>query len=102
MLAIESMQMSSSAMAMEPPATPRLDGAPTGTAFLSAVLNGFDRVERDSNAASHALTSFAVHPDATTHDVILAMEQAKISLQLAAEVRQRVLDAYKELTSMQI
>lgn len=70
--------------------------------FLNAITRGIDSVEADGQRATQALLSLATDPNTTTHDVILAMEQARLSLQLAAEVRQRVVDAYKEITGMQI
>lgn len=70
--------------------------------FLSALAQGMDKMQSDSAHASNALAALATRPDVATHDVILAMEQARISLQLAGEVRQRLVDAYKEITGMQI
>lgn len=91
-------------------AGPGMTGSNTATdtaqavdsSFLSAITRGLAQVDADSEKASAALTALATNQDIATHDVILAMEQAKLSLQLAAEVRQRLLDAYKELTGMQI
>lgn len=73
-----------------------------GSHFLSAIAQGMDTMQADSANASNALAALATRPDVATHDVILAMEQARISLQLAGEVRQRLVDAYKEITGMQI
>jgi flagellar hook-basal body complex protein FliE len=70
--------------------------------FLAALLQGMDRVQQDNTRASTALAALAAREDIAAHDVILAMEQARLSLQLAGEVRQRLLDAYKEITGMQI
>lgn len=70
--------------------------------FLSALAHGMDKMQADSANASNALAALATRPDIATHDVILAMEQARLSLQLAGEVRQRLVDAYKEITGMQI
>jgi flagellar hook-basal body complex protein FliE len=36
------------------------------------------------------------------HDVMIAMEHARLKLQLAVEVRNRVVDAYQNLTNMQL
>ena len=76
--------------------------AVSGPGFLDAIGRGMDAVQTDSQHASAALTALATDPTVATHDVILAMEQARLSLQLAAEVRQRLVDAYKEITSMQV
>lgn len=73
-----------------------------GSAFLEAITQGMATVETNNDKATAALQALATDSGIATHDVILAMEQAKLSLQLAAEVRQRLLDAYKELTGMQI
>lgn len=70
--------------------------------FFTAIAQGMDSMQADSANASNALAALATRPDVATHDVILAMDQARLSLQLAGEVRQRLLDAYKEITGMQI
>ncbi|MBA4151905.1 MAG: flagellar hook-basal body complex protein FliE, partial [Acinetobacter sp.] len=36
------------------------------------------------------------------HELVMAMEQAKLSMQMAVEIRNRLIDAYQELTRMQI
>lgn len=74
----------------------------SNSGFLTALAQGMDQVQGDSANASRALAALATRADVATHDVILAMEQAQLSLQLAGEVRQRLLDAYKEITGMQI
>ena len=41
--------------------------------------------------------------DATNlHDVMIRMEEAKLALQLAVQVRSRVLEAYQEVMRMQV
>lgn len=40
--------------------------------------------------------------DITMHDVMLSMQEAQISMQLMLEVRNKIYDAYKELSSVQL
>ena len=74
----------------------------TDNGFLAAIGHGLDVVQADSARASQSLALLATGGDIATHDVVLAMEQARQSLMLATEVRQRLLDAYKEITGMQV
>ena len=47
-------------------------------------------------------TSLVKGDDTSITDVMLAGEEAKISLQFAVQVRNKLLDAYKELTEIQL
>lgn len=40
--------------------------------------------------------------DITMHDVMLSMQEAQISMQLMLEMRNKLYDAYKELSSVQL
>jgi len=70
--------------------------------FADLLKSGGTSLVASSNQASSLLTAYAAGADVAPHELVMAMEQAKMSLQLAVEVRNRVVDAYQELTRLQI
>lgn len=80
-----------------------LETQPVATADFGALLRtGATTLVGDSNKASDLLAAYAVGENIAPHELVMAMEQAKLSMQLAVEVRNRVVDAYQELTRLQI
>jgi len=53
-------------------------------------------------AAESRLQDQAAGRTQNLHEVMIAMEEARLSLQLAMQIRNKVLDAYQELMRMQI
>lgn len=75
---------------------------PTDASFGSRLLSGVSQLEQQSETAATALASYAVGGDVAPHELMIAMEQAKLSLQFAVEVRNRVVEAYQELARLQV
>ncbi|WP_395608106.1 flagellar hook-basal body complex protein FliE [Pseudomonas sp. B22129] len=86
---------SANAMAFEP-------NNVTGTDFLGQLKSGAVQLNEQTDQATALLSSYAVGENVAPHDLVMAMEQAKLSLQLAVEVRNRLVDAYQELARLQI
>jgi len=74
----------------------------TGTDFIGLLKSGATQLSAQTNQATELLSAYAVGDNIAPHDLVMAMEQAKMSLQLAVEVRNRLVDAYQELTRLQI
>jgi flagellar hook-basal body complex protein FliE len=73
------------------------------TADFGALLKtGANRLIDQTDQATELLSAYAVGENVAAHELVMAMEQAKLSLQLAVEVRNRLVDAYQELTRLQI
>lgn len=53
-------------------------------------------------SADAALTSLASGQQVPTHEVMIAMEKARLGLTFAVEVRNRLVEAYQELMRMQL
>lgn len=75
---------------------------PAAGNFADIIGNGVNALENNVDAASSALASYAVGEDVSPHEVMLAMEQAKMSLQFAVELRNRLVEAYQEVARMQV
>ena len=72
------------------------------TEFAGLLTNGLTTLETNAGQASSMLSAYAAGERISPHELVMAMEQAKLSMQLAVEVRNRLIDAYQELTRMQI
>ena len=52
--------------------------------------------------AGHAIDQFVTGEAADAHQVMVAVQQAGIAMDLMLEIRNRVLDGYQELIRMQV
>ncbi|GAB4432533.1 MAG: hypothetical protein Kow0031_13940 [Anaerolineae bacterium] len=78
---------------------------PVGQSFndFGDVLAGaIDTLTQKENTANQAIASLAAGEDIEVHQVMLAMQEADISFQLALEVRNKIIDAYQEIMRMQV
>lgn len=79
------------------PADASQDASPFGDLF-----NGFvKQVNQDQIQAEGLTNDFINGKDVEIHEVMIAGEKAKTSLDLLMEIRNKSLDMYKELTRMQ-
>ncbi len=74
----------------------------TQNSFASMIGKGINSVNNDIRTAESLLNTFSLDGNTPTHELMLTMEKAKFSLQVAVEVRNRLVEAYSELTRMQI
>ena len=76
--------------------------APPAGGF-GAVLNGILDGNRQANAAADAaITQLATGEAQDLHTVSLAVAQADLSFRLILELRNRIADAFQEVTRMQV
>ncbi len=80
------------AAAMAPAAAPSAN-------WLSGVLGD---VNAQVVTAEQGVEQFALADTGSLHAVMLNMEQARLSFQFIVQVRNKLLDAYQDLTRMQI
>ncbi len=72
-----------------------------GSVFSQA-LNLVSETNDFQNSAESAEIQFALGESTSTHDLLVAQEKANIALQFTVAVRDKVLEAYKEIMNMQI
>ena len=70
--------------------------------FSEILSSSLDKVNDAQVAAENMNTAFVSGDETQISDVMRAGEEAKISLQFAVKVRNKLIDAYKELTNMQL
>jgi flagellar hook-basal body complex protein FliE len=77
-------------------------GSSPTTDFSAAVGQGVQQLESRLQSADAATQALATGKDVPVHEVMIAMEQARIELTFAVEVRNRLLESYQELARMQL
>ena len=70
--------------------------------FSRMVGEGLGALNTSLNAGDQALRGMAAGEAIPLHDVMIAMERARLDLQFAVEVRNRAVEAYQQLTQMQL
>jgi len=70
--------------------------------FEQMILKGIAEVNGQLSIADSHLQNLASGKSENVHEAMLAMEQARLSFQFLAQVRNRFMDAYQQLMQMQI
>ncbi|MDS0524110.1 flagellar hook-basal body complex protein FliE [Clostridium sp. SHJSY1] len=70
--------------------------------FSSTLQKSLQEINDKQITADKMGESFAKGDDVEISDVMLSGEEAKLSLQFAVQVRNKLLDAYKEINQMQL
>lgn len=78
--------------------TPAAEGSNFGEILNQAIT----RVEQDTLSASEAVTKLATGEITDVAQVMIASERANLSLGLAVQVRNKLLEAYQEIMRMPI
>lgn len=70
--------------------------------FGEALKDAVDRVDGAQKAADSQIEAFVAGEQENLHEVMIAMNEAKLSFQLMTQVRNRLLETYQELMRMQV
>ena len=70
--------------------------------ILDAAMNMINETNDYQNAAESAEIQFALGEAVSTHELAVAQQKANTALQYTIAVRDKVLDAYKEIMNMSI
>ncbi|MBS5883227.1 MAG: flagellar hook-basal body complex protein FliE [Clostridium sp.] len=76
--------------------------SPSEKNFQSALKDSLDKLNEKQINADNITNDFISGKDVEVHEMMLSMEEAKMSLQLAIQVRNKVVEAVQELTRMQL
>lgn len=89
-------------------ARPLSTGAPSGapdsgeTSFTEVLREALARVNESQQQADVAVRRVATGEADDLHDAIIALEKADLTLRLTAQVTQRAISAYQEISRMQL
>ena len=70
--------------------------------FGKAFSDGLNSVNDSQNAAYEAAETFAAGGDISVHDVMIASQKANLTMQMALQMRNRLVNAYEELRNINI
>jgi flagellar hook-basal body complex protein FliE len=70
--------------------------------FGQILSGGIDKVESKVATANDLVRQFAVDDSIPLHQVTFALEEARLAVELAMQVRGRLLESYRELMNMQL
>ncbi|ARR56346.1 hypothetical protein HY78_24250 [Rhizorhabdus wittichii DC-6] len=70
--------------------------------FGSLLTSGLAAADARVAKADALLAAFARGDSIPVHEVSLALEQARLSVEIAAEVRTRLLEVYRDFMTMQL
>jgi len=82
--------------------TPIAAPAPSTIGFGEILSAGMRNVDQKLTTADDLVRRFTLNEDVPIHQVTYALEQAKLSVELAMQVRSRLLDGYREIMNMQL
>ena len=75
--------------------------ASTGPSFADTLSGALGDMNEVQEGARDAIAAFLQGEDVELHEVMAATEEAGIALELLIEVRNKIVDAYRTLSSMQ-
>ncbi|OHB25676.1 MAG: flagellar hook-basal body complex protein FliE [Desulfuromonadaceae bacterium GWC2_58_13] len=75
---------------------------PAAAGFADALKSAVEDVNRSQVDADKAVERLQTGESQNLHEVMISMEKADISLRLAVQMRNKVLEAYQEIMRMQI
>lgn len=75
---------------------------PPAQGFGALLLSGLHALDAKLDAADALVRSFAVDDSIPVHQVTMALEEARLSVELAMQVRARLVEGYRDLMNMQL
>ena len=75
---------------------------PAGGDFQSLLAHGIGSLDAKLAKADALVAQFAIDDSVPVHQVTIALEEARLSLEFAMQVRARFVEGYKELMNMQL
>ncbi|MBU3190588.1 flagellar hook-basal body complex protein FliE [Clostridium bowmanii] len=73
-----------------------------GTNFLDTLKEKLDDVNDKQIEADNLTDQFVKGEEEDVHKVMLSTQEAKLSLELAVQIRNKIVEAYQEFNRMQI
>ncbi|QNA82927.1 flagellar hook-basal body complex protein FliE [Sphingomonas sp. So64.6b] len=73
-----------------------------GAGFGDILAAGMKQVEAKLSSADSLVRQFALDDSIPVHQVTFALEEARMSVELAMQVRARLVESYRDMMNMQI
>ncbi|MES2933122.1 MAG: flagellar hook-basal body complex protein FliE [Pseudomonadota bacterium] len=101
-ISMPSLNLTSAAKVAQLTTAPASTLAAASGQFAAAFSQQLSQVNTQLLNADHGVQQLAAGDATNLHQVMINLEQAKLSMQLVMQVRNHVLDAYRELLQMQV
>ena len=75
---------------------------PTSAGFADLLINGLKATDAKVAKADALIEQFATGEAIPVHQVTMALEEARIAVDMATQVRSRLLETYRDFMSMQL
>ena len=75
---------------------------PASQSFAAVLESGIAAVDQKMATANDLVRQFALDDSMPLHRVTMALEEAKLAFELALQVRQRLVESYREIMNMQL
>jgi flagellar hook-basal body complex protein FliE len=72
------------------------------TSFFDTLMEKLDEINDKQIQADNVTEQFVKGEGPDIQDVMLSTEEAKMSLELAVQIRNKIVDAYQEINRMQL
>lgn len=82
--------------------TPQETGEVDGDSFAEMLGGAIQSVDETMKESDQVTADFVAGKTENVHDVMIAMQRSQVSFQMMVEIRNKVLDAYHEISRMQI
>lgn len=86
----------------DPPAAPVVAPQETGKSFMTRLADAVREVNTMQGQAAEQTELLATGEAENLQDVVIAVEKADLALQLTVQVTQKAVEAYKEISRMQV
>ena len=73
-----------------------------GESFGNLLTSQVEKLNMTQLSADQIVSDFAAGKTDDLHNVMIGVEEARLSMELAVQVRNKIIEAYKELTQMQL
>ena len=83
-----------------PAATPEA-GGDSSSGFADTLRNAIDEMGKTDAESSTAVTDLLAGNRSDVHNVMIAVEKADLSFQLMMQVRNKIVNAYQEISRLQ-
>jgi flagellar hook-basal body complex protein FliE len=70
--------------------------------FAQVLLNGIDQVNQKTLDADAMVKAFVLDDSVPPHQVMFALEQSRLSLEMMLQVRNRLVEGYQDIMRMQL
>ena len=73
-----------------------------GGSFQQMLKEGIDKINQTQSEADHGVKELLAGRNKNIHETMLLLEKADMTYKMAMQVRNKIIDAYREIMKMQV